>query len=104
MLKDFSAGMLPPAVVADTGQRMQEIKTEIETLDQITPPPDYTPDYIKNWLDSLKNEPDEKAVHLLIERIDRISTEDGKTAFNVTSTLKAILVGVAGEHGRGDKI
>lgn len=58
-----------------------------------------TPDTVGKWLDSLKSAPDEKAIHLLIERIDIV--RDGqkeKTDFNITSTLKAVL----GENGCGD--
>lgn len=98
LLKNLATGVLPPAVVADMGQRMQDLKAEIETLEQTEPPVDYTPDQIKSWLTSLKNAADEKAIHLLIERIDR--DENNKTAFNITSTLNTVL----GKTGRGDRI
>lgn len=49
-------------------------------------------------LEVLKDSADEKAMHLLIERIDVIQTET-KTDFNMTSTLKSVL----GEIGCGDR-
>lgn len=93
-LDNLSKGELPREVVADIGQKMKEIKSEIAELEQTKPPVDFTPDQINVWLDSLKNTPDEKAIHLLIERID-IKT---KTEYNITSTLKSVL----GENGRDD--
>lgn len=93
LLGNLSTGTLPPEVVADIGKRMQVLKEEIACLQETTPPKDFTVDQIKAWLQALKNCPDDKAVHLLIERID-IKT---KTDFNITSTLKSVL----GENGCG---
>lgn len=66
---------------------MQELKQEIECLKNTEPPQDYTTDQIKAWLEALKSNPNETAVHLLIERID-IKT---KTALKIQSTLNTIL-------------
>lgn len=96
LLKNLSTGVLPAAVVADMGQRMQELKAEIEALGQTTPPPDYTVDQIKTWLASIESAPDEKAVHMLIDRID-VDTKN-TTAISISSTLMAVV----GETGRGD--
>ena len=97
-MKNLSTGALPPAVVADIGEQMQTIKAEIVQLPETTPPTDFTVDQIKAWLEVLKASADEKAVHLLIERIDTTSIET-QTDFNMKSTLKSVL----GEIGCGDR-
>lgn len=96
LMKNLSSGTLPAEIVADIGKQMQIIKEEIAHLKTTTPPKDFTVDQIKAWLQALKNNPDEKAVHLLIERIDI----KNKTDFNVTSTLKSVLC----EIGCGGRI
>ena len=98
LLRNLSTGVLPAAVVADMGKKMQELKSEMEALGQTTPPPDYTVDHITGWLTALESAPDDKAVHLLIERIDYDANK--KTAINISSTLTTVL----GETGRGDRI
>lgn len=95
-MTNLSAGTLPAEVVQDIGKKMQALKDEMEAL-QVTPPPhDFTVDQITAWLEALKAAPDEKAIHLLIERIDI----KNKTAVNIQSTLNTVL----GKHGRGDRI
>ena len=93
LMSNLSTGELPPEVVADIGTRMKALKNEMDALREAEPPKDYTIEQIEAWLNSLKNAPDEKAVHLLIERIEVLT----KTDFNVTSTLKSVL----GENGCG---
>lgn len=90
LMANLSSGALPPEVVGDIGRQMQELKSEIATLEQTEPPKDFTVDTIKAWLESLKAAPEEDAVHLLIERIN-VGTEKNKTAFNIISTLKTVL-------------
>lgn len=97
-MKNLSTGALPAEVVADIGTQMQTIKEEIVRLQETTPPADFTVEQIKAWLEVLKVSADEKAVHLLIDRIDVIQKET-KTDFNMTSTLKSVL----GEIGCGDR-
>ena len=92
-MRNLSSGVLPAEVIADIGKQMQELKQEIECLKNTEPPQDYTTDQIKAWLEALKSNPDETAVHLLIERID-IKT---KTALKIQSTLNTVL----GEIGCG---
>ena len=99
LMKNLSTGALPADVVADIGERMQVIKAEIAHLQQTTPPTDFTVEQIKAWLEALKASADEKAVHLLIERIDVVQGET-KTDFNMQSTLKSVL----GEIGCGGRI
>ena len=98
LMKNLSTGVLPAEVVADIGEQMQAIKAEIAQLQQTTPPTDFTVDQIKAWLEVLKASADEKAVHLLIERIDVVQKES-KTDFNMQSTLKSVL----GEIGCGGR-
>lgn len=98
-MKNLSTGALPPAVVANIGEQMQNIKAEIAQLQEVTPPADFTVEQIKAWLEALKASADEKAVHLLIERIDIVPNEN-KTYFNMKSTLKSVL----GEIGCGGRI
>ena len=89
--------MLPSDVVSDIGQRMAEIKAEIAALEATEPPEDYTVDTIRQWLNVLKNNPDEKAVKLLIKRID-VSGDKENNVFNIQSTLNTLLeIVVAGE-------
>lgn len=93
-MNNLSGGALPSEVIADIGKRMKALKDEIDALKESKPPQDYTVEQIETWLNSLKNAPDEKAIHLLIERIDvKI-----KTDFNITSTLKTVLC----KHGCGE--
>lgn len=94
LMGNLSSGSLPAEVVADIGEQMRILKEEIAHLENTAPPEDFTVDQIKTWLQALKANPDEKAVHLLIERMDI----KNKTDINVTSTLKSVL----GENGCGD--
>lgn len=88
LMSNLSSGVLPPEVVADIGAEMQKIKAEIDSLQHTEPPKDYTPETIRNWLESLRSTPDEAAVHLLIKRIDM---QKNKTGFNIQSTLNTVL-------------
>lgn len=90
LLKNLSSGVLPSDVVSDIGQRMAEIKAEIAALEATEPPEDYTVDTIRQWLNALKNNPDEKAVKLLIKRID-VSGDKENNVFNIQSTLNTLL-------------
>lgn len=98
LLANLSTGELPAPVVKKIGQEMQVLQEEIETLRNTVPPEDFTKDMITAWLESLKVTPDDKAVRLLVERIDVDVNE--KTDFNITSTLKSVL----GETGWGSRI
>lgn len=93
LMQNLASGTLPAEVVADIGERMQDIKAEIAALEATEPPKDFTVDTIHNWLKSIKEAPDTEAVHLLIERIDVRPPEEDKekTAFNIQSTLKTVL-------------
>lgn len=99
LLDNLAAGTLPPEVVADIGQRMQQVKAEIAALEATEPPKDFTVETIQSWLNAIKAAPDEEGVHLLVERIE-VKTDKEKTDFNLQSTLKSVL----GKNGRGDGI
>ncbi len=87
LLANLSSGQLPASVVSDIGEEMQSLKEQITTLEQTEPPKDFTVDQIRAWLEAIKAAPDEKAVHLLIERIE----VKNKTEFNIQSTLNSVL-------------
>ena len=87
LLANLSSGVLPAEVVSDIAAQMQSIKEEIALLEATEPPKDFTVDQIRAWLEALKNTPDDKAVRLLISRIDIKQ----KTIFNMESTLKVVL-------------
>lgn len=98
LLKNLSSGVLPSDVVADIGQRMTEIKDEIKALEATEPPEDYTVDTITRWLNALKNNPDEKAIKLLVKRID-VSGDKKNNVFNIQSTLNTLLEIMVAETG-----
>ena len=87
LMSNLSSGTLPSEVVNDIGIKMNNLKAEIENLKNTKPPKDYTVDQVSNWLNSLKNNPDDKAIHILIERIDI----KNKTEINIQSTLESVL-------------
>ena len=93
LMQNLAMGALTAEVVADMGERMQEIKAEIAALEAAEPPKDFTAQTIRAWLESIKAAPDAEAVQLLIERMDVTSQteEKEKTAFNIQSTLKTVL-------------
>lgn len=89
--------MLPPAeVMSDIGLEMNNLKDEIENLKNTIPPKNYTVEHILTWLQALKNSPDNKAIHILIKRIDI----KNKTAVNIQSTIDSVLC----ETGCGGRI
>ena len=97
LLTNMTSAVLPAEVIKDISEKMGALKAEIEELKEATPPEDYSVDVIQEWLQSIRNAPDEKAVHLLIERIDAIRVDD-KTDLNISTTLKPVLeILVAGE-------
>ena len=97
LLTNMTSAVLPAEVIKDISDKMSKLKNEIEELKEATPPEDYSVDVIQEWLQSIRNAPDEKAVHLLIDRIEAVRTED-KTDFNISTTLKPVLeIVVAGE-------
>ena len=97
LLTNMTSAVLPAEVIKDISEKMSALKNEIEELKEATPPEDYSVDVIQDWLQSIRNAPDEKAVHLLIDRIEAIRTDD-KTDFNISTTLKPVLeILVAGE-------
>ena len=74
---------------------MKQLKGEIAALEVTEPPKDFTVEQIRAWLEAIKAAPDEQAVHLLIERIEK--KQDG---FHAKSTLETVL----GKNGCGGRI
>ncbi|MCL2696338.1 MAG: recombinase family protein, partial [Clostridiales bacterium] len=87
LMGNLKGSVLPPAVVQDMANQMLAIQREIEALRDTPPPKDYTVEQITTWLEALRMASDEKAIHLLIERID-IKKETG---FSIESTLKSVV-------------
>lgn len=101
LLANLSTGKLPGTVVQDIGNEMELLKAEMEALSKAEPPKDYTVDTVGAWLDSIKAAPDDKVIHLLVERIDvDNSGQKETTEVHVTSTLTSVV----GNSGCGDKI
>ena len=96
LMKNLASGALPPDVVSDIGAQMSKLKTDIAVLEATQPPQDYTLETIRQWLEALKANPDEQAIHLLVERI----SIKQKTVSNIQSTLNTVL----GNIGCGDGI
>lgn len=96
LMENLSSGVLPTEVIAKIGKQMQELDAQIKALKEAEPPKDYTAPQIKTWLQSLKKAPDEKAVHLLVERIGI----KNKAEIRIQSTLKSVLC----ENGCGGRI
>ncbi|MBQ2769788.1 MAG: hypothetical protein IJF41_00920, partial [Clostridia bacterium] len=71
---------------------------EIAALETKEPPKDYTVDQVRAWLEAIKAAPTDKAVRLLIDRID-VKREKEKTEFSIESTLNSVL----GKNGCGGR-
>lgn len=93
LMQNIATAALPPEILVDIGQKMQDIKAEISALEATEPPTDFTVETVREWLEKLKSSPDADAIHLLVERIDI----KNKTEFKITSTLNSILR----KHGCG---
>ena len=90
LFTNLTAAVLLAEVIKDISTRMQTLKDEIEELQKAEPPADYTVDTVKAWLQSIREAPDEKAIHLLISRIEA-KRDKNNTDFNIESTLKPVL-------------
>ena len=99
-MTQLGSGVLPHDVVADIGSKMQELKQEMATLSEATPPQDFTVPQIKAWLDAIKNAPNEQAVHMLIERIDVTKDKENATTDIVAHSALTSVVDFTGCGGR----
>ena len=90
LIRNLSTSAFAPDVVADISARMNEIKNEIETLENTEPPEEYTSDAIIKWLQAIREAPDKRAINLLIDRIE-VSTDKKTTDIKVTSTLTSVV-------------
>ena len=95
LLANLSTGVLPASVAESVGAEMEALQAEISALEETEAPKDLSPDAITSWLEAIKAAPDDKAIHLLIERININQTTD----MRVTSTLTSV-VGIIGCGGR----
>ena len=93
LMQNMSGGTLPASVVADIGQKMQAIKTEIENLEKMEPPKEYKSEHIQTWLDALKTTKGKETIRLLIEKIE----VKNNTEIKASSTLISVLA----KHGCG---
>ena len=98
LLSNMTAAVLPAEVIKDISGKLEQLKKEIEELKQAEPPLDYTVENVQEWLQSIRTAPDEKAVHMLIERINVVH-EENKTDINVESTLMSVLGKVVAGEG-----
>ena len=89
LVKNLSAATFAPEIIQDLNNRLKTIKAEIEALETAEPPEEYSTNTILKWLKVIKAAPDQRAVHLLIERVD-VSSDQEKTDVNVVSTLTSV--------------
>ena len=87
LMTNMSSGVLPADVIEDIGAKMNQLRSEIEALKKTEMPKDYTTDQISLWLKALHDSPDDKAIRLLISRIDIKNT----TEINIQSTLTSVV-------------
>jgi len=85
-MSTLGSGALPSELISDIGGKIVTLKEEIKGLQTAEPPKDFTVPQIQVWLQSIRTAPDDKAVRLLIERINA-----NKTEINIESTLKSVL-------------
>ena len=95
LMGNLKACIMPPAVVQEISNQLLTLQNEMDALRETPPPKDFTTEQITAWLGALRATSDEKATHLLIERIDIIN----KTDFNILSTLESVL----GKNGCGGR-
>ena len=81
--------MLSPDILDDITARMKTLKEEIKTLKNTTPPEEASTELIVNWLRAIREAPDSRAVHLLIEKVV-IFADKEKTDFHIVSTLESV--------------
>ena len=86
-MKNLSTGAFTGKVADDICKRMEEIQKTIAVLEMAELPKDYTSDEVRAWMKSIRDAPSDKAVQMLIARIE---TQKDPTAFNIESTLKAV--------------
>lgn len=89
LVKNLSAATFAPEIIQDLNGRLKTLKAEIEALETAEPPEEYSTNTILEWLKAIKAAPDQRAVHLLIERVE-VSSDQEKTDVNVVSTLTSV--------------
>ena len=92
LFANMSTGKLTGKVLDDVVAEMNALQAEIAALEKAEPPKDYTIETMGGWMESVKAAPDDKAIHLLVERIDVDNSGQKETIeFNITSTLNSIV-------------
>lgn len=94
-MSTLGSGTLPSELISDISNKIVTLKEDIKGLQAAEPPKDFTVPQIQAWLQSIRIAPDDKAVRLLIERINA-----NKTDINIESTLISVL----GDNGCGGRI
>ena len=89
LLDNMGQSVLSPDILDDITARMKTLKEEIKTLKNTTPPEEASTELIVNWLRAIREAPDSRAVHLLIEKVE-IFADKEKTDFHIVSTLESV--------------
>jgi hypothetical protein len=99
LMNNLMNNSLPEVIASDIGKKMEQLLIEIETLKNLKPAKQKTSETITQWINSIKQSPDEEVVNKLVERIDVQKTpldcpagnKKTKTEINVTTTLISVL-------------
>lgn len=60
---------LPKEVTNEIANKIVELKRELESIKLLDPPRDFTKKQVLNWLDHIKNAPDEQVSRILISKV-----------------------------------
>jgi hypothetical protein len=85
----LTTGGLPAEIIAEVGNKMKLLKSEIECLKEQKPPKDYTERCIKDWLSNIRKNPTQADVKFLAEKIVA-NKKDAKVFTALTSILRNI--------------
>ena len=89
LMNVLSSGNLSTAVIKSTGDRMDELLKEIETLKTAQPPRYFSPDQIYNWLQEIRNNPDDEAIRLFVDKIT--ITKNPTTTISIETKLNEVV-------------
>ncbi len=108
LMANISSGVLPSDILADIGQKMEILKSELIELKNLTLPEDNTPQVISEWLNSLKEASDKSAIRNFIERIEvrKIPVDDNSEAKKTKPEISIVstLIPDLGKDGCGGRI
>jgi site-specific DNA recombinase len=89
LMDTLTTGGLPAEIIAEVGNKMKLLKSEIECLKEQKPPKDYTERCIKDWLSNIRKNPTQADVKFLAEKIVA-NKKDAKVFTALTSILRNI--------------